>query len=61
MMPSTMSRFTDSSTPRHAVKATSTMRKIMNHHHSNVIPYSAFSVDCRVEPMNDPTWAMTTG
>ena len=61
MTPSTMSSFTDSSTPRHAVKATSTMRKIMNHHHSNVIPYSALRVDCRVEPMNDPTWAMTTG
>jgi hypothetical protein len=33
----------------------------MNHHHSKVIPYSAFSVDCSVEPMNEPTWAMTTG
>ena len=61
MMPSTMSSFTDSSTPRHAVQATSTMRKIMNHHHSKVMLYSALSVDCSVEPMNDPTCAMTTG
>src|ERR1700722_1413463 len=55
MTPRTMVRFTDSSTPRQAVQATSTMRKTMNHHHSKVIPYSALSVDCSVEPMNDPT------
>src|SRR6516162_2968214 len=61
MTPSTMIRFTDSSTPRQAVQATSAMRKTMNHHHSKVMPYSAFSVFCRVEPMNDPTWAITTG
>src|SRR3984885_94001 len=61
MTPSQMISFTDSSTPRHAVQATSAMRKIMNHHHSKVIPYSALRVDCRVDPMNDPTCAMTTG
>ena len=33
----------------------------MNHHHSKVMLYSAFSADCRVEPMNDPTCAITTG
>ena len=61
MTPSTMISFTDSSTPRQAVQATSAMRKTMNHHHSKVIPYSAFSVFCSVEPMKDPTWAITTG
>ena len=33
----------------------------MNHHHSKVTLYSAFSADWRVEPMNDPTCAITTG
>jgi hypothetical protein len=33
----------------------------MNHHHSKVTPYSALSVDCRVDPMNEPTCAITTG
>src|SRR5580693_5323116 len=56
MMPRTMIRFTDSSTPRQAVQVTSAIRKTMNHHHSKVTPYSALSVDWRVAPMNDPTW-----
>ena len=33
----------------------------MNHHHSKVMLYSALSVDCRVDPMNEPTCAITTG
>ena len=33
----------------------------MNHHHWKVMLYSAFSADCSVEPMNEPTCAMTTG
>ncbi len=60
-IPSTISKFTDSSTPRQAVQATNRMRNTMNHHHSKVMFYSAFNVDCSVEPMKDPTCAITTG
>ena len=33
----------------------------MNTHQGKFQPYSALSVPCSVSPMNDPTWATTTG
>jgi hypothetical protein len=60
-IPSTITISVEISIPRYAVSATSTIKKAMNHHHLNVTLYSAFSVACRVSPMNEPTWATTIG
>ena len=61
MTPSTTTRLVEISIPRYAVTATRMIRKTMKYHHLKSQPYSAFKVPCRVSPMNEPTWATTTG
>ena len=61
MTPRTTTSPVESSMPRYAVTATRMIRKTMKYHHLKSQPYSAFSVPCSVSPMNEPTWATTTG